>query len=513
MIGILRPFRSLLVLLFWVGAAAAQSPGSFTATGKMVTPRYRHTTTLLPDGRVLIAGGDSCYCANDAEASAELYDSVSGTFAATGSMTSPRNGHTATLLPNGKVLIAGGLPIDSGGYSLASAELYDPANGTFTATGDMTVERSFHTATLLNSGKVLIAGGFRRVADSFSNPIRAELYDPATGTFAATGDMNEPFCDTATLLTNGKVLITRGIIYDPVSDLESFVRHAELYDPATGTFAFTGDMTTFHSGPTATLLLSGKVLIAGGDIGDGEGGSVSAELYDPVAGKFAATGNLRTGREQTATTLLPDGTVLFVGGHCLCVPVPGGGFDNLASAEIYNSTAEAFSGAGAMITGRDVLRATLLRNGRVLITGGNEYYPFNAGGRDPGHPVVSTAELYTPAVLVPPPVLLSLSGDGSGQGAILHASTHQLVSPDNPGVAGEALEIYLTGLTDGSVIPPQVAIGGLLAEVLWFGNSPGYVGLNQVNVLVPSGTARGPAVSVRLNYLSRPSNEVTISVK
>jgi hypothetical protein len=341
----------------------------------------------------------------------------------------------------------------------------------------------------------------------------AELYDPATGTFTATGDMNEPFCDTATLLTNGKVLITRGIIYDLVSDLESFVRHAELYEPATGTFAFTGDMTTFHSGPTATLLINGKVLIAGGDIGDGDGASVSAELYDPAAGKFAATGNLRTGREQTATTLLPDGTVLFAGGHCLCVPVPGGGFDNLASAEIYNPATGAFSGAGAMITGRDVLGATLLRNGRVLITGGNEYYPFSAGERDPGHPVVSTAELYTPAVSVPPPVLLSLSGDGNGQGAIVHASTHQLVSPDNPGVAGEALEIYLTGLTDGSVIPPQVAIGGRLAEILFFGKAPGFANLNQVNVRVPMGVPTGSAVPVRLNYLGRSSNEVTIGVQ
>jgi hypothetical protein len=215
--------------------------------------------------------------------------------------------------------------------------------------------------------------------------------------------MNEPSCDTATLLANGKVLITKGVIYDPVTDLENFVRHAELYDPVTGTFAFTGDMITFHSGPTATLLMNGRVLIAGGDVGDGDGASVSAELYDPATGTFAATGNLTTGREQTATTLLSDGKVLFAGGHCLCVPVPGGGYDNLASAEIYDPATGAFSPAGAMTTGRDVLGATLLTDGRVLITGGNEYYPFSAGGRDPQYLVVSAAEIFTPPVLAPSP--------------------------------------------------------------------------------------------------------------
>ncbi len=321
--------------------------------------------------------------------------------------------------------------------------------------------------------------------------------------------MGEQFADTATLLADGKVLITRSIVFDPN---EEFVVHAELYDPSTGTFAFTGDMVAFHSAPTATLLMNGKVLIAGGDVGDGDGASVNAELYDPATGVFSATGKLTTGREQNATVLLPDGTVLLAGGHG-GVPVSSGGYDNLASAEIYNPTTGASSAVGAMRTGRDILGATLLNDGRVLVTGGNEYYPFGAGGRDPSHPEVSVAELYTPAVLLPPPVLLSLSGDGKGQGAILHAGTPQVVSSDNRAVVGEALEIYCTGLADAGVNPPQAAIGGVAAEVLFFGNAPGFTGLNQINIRVPKGVAPGDSVPVRLNYIGRSSNAVTIGVK
>jgi uncharacterized protein (TIGR03437 family) len=147
-------------------------------------------------------------------------------------------------------------------------------------------------------------------------------------------------------------------------------------------------------------------------------------------------------------------------------------------------------------------KATLLNNGRVLITGGSTFGI-----------AASLAELYSPSVLVPAPQLFSISGDGRGQGAIWHESTGEIASPDRPAVAGEALSMYTTSLVDGGLIPPQVAIAGRLAEILFFGTAPGYPGYNQVNFRVPGGVAPGPAVPVRLTYIGRSSNEVTIGVR
>ncbi len=474
--------------------ASGQSTGAFATTGSLMVPRQFHTATLLPSGKVLITGGYSVAAGSlQTWATAELYDPSSGSFTATGGMIASRYMHTATLLPDGTVLLAGGRKrVD--GDAQSGAELYDPATGTFSATGSMTIARYFHTATLLNNGKVLIAGG------NYPYSQTAELYDPCTRTFTATGDMTEPGADTATLLPSGSVLITR-------NDGDEDENHAELYDPATGTFARTADFLDPPPGlePTATLLTSGKVLIAGGSVGDFE--SATAQIYDPVTKVFGSAAMMTVGISALASaTLLPDGEVLIAGRYdfVACMPVIGSpslGGTCPGTAEVYDPASGTF-GASIEEQSMEGHAATLLPDGTVLISGGWVCCGITIG----------SAELYRPATLVPSAALLSLSGDGKGQGAIQHSGTYQLVSPENPAIEGEVVVVYCTGLSDGGLIPPQVAIGGRMAEVLWFGSTPGYAGLDQINVRIPAGVVPGAAVPVRMNYISRPSNTVAIGV-
>jgi WD40 repeat protein len=315
----------------------------FQATGDMGTAREYHTATLLNNGKVLVTGG---YDGTNVLGSAEIFDPLTGIFTPTaGPMTTTRRFHTATLLANGPAATNGKVLI-AGGDSTQTAELFDPATGTFTATtGALTRPRLLSTATLLKNGKVLIAGGFGNST--------AELFDPATGTFSVTGSMSaDRDSATATLLNNGMVLIAGGEDYGGDALIS-----AEVYDPTSGIFTATdGLMTNFRTAPTGTLLSSGKVLIAGGY---GEGPALAtAELFDPATVRFSLTGLLETPRAYHTATLLNDGTVL----------VAGGSSDN--SAEIYNATTATFTLTAAMTTTRSNHTATLLNNGHVLLIGG-----------------------------------------------------------------------------------------------------------------------------------------------
>jgi len=285
--GARHPEQAFVIAPQTTVAPASTSPSASTSprgtpapAGSMTTPRFGHVAALLLDGRILVAGG---YGSNKILASAELYDPATGRFSPTGAMSAPRAAITAVRLADGRVLVAGG---DSPG-ALASAELYDPRTGTFSPTGSMSSPRGYNTATLLPDGRVLAAGG-RDGSDSGNSALSAELYDPATGTFSPTGPLTNGHArHTATLLADGRVLIAAG-------DAAGFVQttSAELYDPATGTFSTTGSMTTARVLHAATLLDDGRVLITGG-YGDSmldDGVLASAELYDPATGTFGPAG-------------------------------------------------------------------------------------------------------------------------------------------------------------------------------------------------------------------------------
>jgi len=488
-----RMLRVLLIgLSFLCGVSVAQTPGTFTLAGSMRAPRVLHTATLLNDGRVLVAGGSQSSVNPIVPlSSAEIYDPSTGTFSATGDMTTARQSHTATLLPDGRVLIAGGSAGPASPQFLGSADIYDPSTGAFTATGEMITARSSHTATLLADGRVLIAGGIGRSGYLSS----AEIYDPSTGSFTITGgmaDRSEAPDYASVLLPNGSALITR---------TACAMIDGELYDPHNGTFTQIINSTARQTGPSTTLLTNGTVLIAGGDICDGDGAVANTALFDTSTASVTANATMIHARESHTATLLSNGTVLMTGGS-----IGGAGS---ATGEVYDPSVGGFTATGNMTAPRTLHTATLLRNGQVLILGGIT----RATQVPVGAVLLSSAELYTSAFLIPAPKLFSISDGGQGQAAAWHGTTGDLVSPTNPAAGGEVLSMYTTSLAVGGVIPPQVAVGGRLAEILYFGAAPGYPGYFQVNFRIPSGVAPSPTVPVHLSYVGRSSNEVTIAIR
>ena len=363
---------STRLAVFAIGLTFIQpaNADSWIPNSPMINGREFHTTTLLQNGKILVVGGLSNAIPTQYASTTELYDPATGTWTASGSLNIARAYHTATLLPNGKVLVAGGLNKNDG--FLSSTELYDPASGTWTTNGMMTTARSSHTATLLSNGKVLLAGGI----NGNNIPLaQTELYDPATGTCTA---INNPMTTahnyhTATMLPNGKVLITGG---QDNSRYPSKI--TELYDPNNETWTATGSLNIERWNHTTTLLPNGKVLVAGGQ-GFIAPSLSSTELYDPASGKWTRSGDMTTTRMFHTATLLPNGKVLVVAGV-------GNMF--LSSAELYDPASEVWTATSYLTYARISHRATILPNGKVLV----------AGGFSAGNSCLSDTEVYDPAI-------------------------------------------------------------------------------------------------------------------
>lgn len=335
-------------------------PGTFRPTAVLDPARQYHMAALLRDGRVLVTGGQGD-SGIGVLFDAQIFDPQTAKWLSVGRMASPRSSGTATALTDGRVLVAGGELITPSGFVelLSSSEIFDPNSGTWSPGGTLSVARILHTATLLNDGRVLLAGG----EDTRGNALAsAELYDPSDGIFHRTGEMiSAVYRHQATLLPSGKVLITGGI------DITGYAtNNAEVYDPGTGKFHVVGKMTTVRKDHTATLLLNGQVLVAGGE--DNWGHALnSGELYNPANETFhALASRMQDGHESHTATLLTNGKVLIAGGE--------DGINGVtAEAELYDPSTETFTRTGAMGNAREHFTATRLNDGEVLVAGGFQF--------------------------------------------------------------------------------------------------------------------------------------------
>jgi len=350
-------------LLVQPGLCAAQTveaPG-----GTMVVPRYYHSASLMKDGRVLVAGGfdtDSVLTTVS-----ETYDRATNSWEATGNINQGRWFPQEVTLRDGRTLLIGG---KIGNDVQSTVEIYDPTTGVWTYTGSMIYGREGFDAVALPDGRVLAAGGY---GDGGG---KAELYDPASGAWSLTGDLNYLRIDHhATLLHNGKVLIAGGIG-------ATYVRQAELYDPATGTFTITGSLLVGRSSAIQVMLEDGRVLVAGGSISTDYGIKEvnECEIYDPATGVWTKTGSMKLARWGSTGNLLRDGKVLVAGGF--------NNGDFTTSIEEYNPTTGKWAlSLSALASARAYHTTTTLLDGSLIVVGG---YDVN------GEPVANAEFFFRP---------------------------------------------------------------------------------------------------------------------
>ena len=362
--------------------------GSWATTGSLITARERHTATRLANGKVLVVGGRG----NDLGAldRAELYDPGTASWSLAAPLRRARIFHTATLLPDGRVLVAGGSAgsSPSSSFDVATAELYDPVSGTWSDTGTMGTPRSFHTATLLQDGTILVAGGYSYASSAVL--ASAEIYDPGRGTWRPTGHLRVGrYGHTMTRLRSGKILVAGGT-YEDFLDLPT--DSTELYDPVAGTWTTIANLPRAFSHHTATLLPNGTVLVAGGHVNSYAGGPArvdsldSAQFFDPDTLTWSATATLVAARSLHTATALATGEVLLAGGTKWAGTFPGIAFVHVDATELYEEDRGTWSSAGNLDIARSNHTATLLDDGRVLVAGGANRNSW-----------LDSAELYTPA--------------------------------------------------------------------------------------------------------------------
>jgi len=374
--------RGLIAVLFLAATVSGtrtiashgpDGPGTAGRCGSLASPRAVHTATRLPDGGVLIAGGmerNGVFLDT-----AEVFDPATGRFRPAGPLSTRRVGHTATALADGRVLIAGGTAgrrREAGGWlaeAVATAEIYDPGSRRFLPAGSMAAPRTGHAAVRLRTGEVLLAGGSEGEAPVST----AEIYDPAAMRFRPVGGMAVGrVSSTALLLPDGTVFLAGGSARGG-----RVLGEIEIFDPAKGTFRTGGALATPRHKHAAAVLPDGRVLVAGGsDERDWRGQLQDAEICDPRRSMCRGTAPLGFPRFKhgAAAVTLPDGRVIFAGGA--------------ATAETYDpARGRFFPFASRFPEPRYFATATALRDGRVLVAGG-----YGAGRPDTGP--VATAEAW-----------------------------------------------------------------------------------------------------------------------
>ncbi len=348
------------------GGTCGNIHGAFVETGRILTPRALHTATLLNDGTVLIAGGITGQPSTALDSS-EIFDPSTGTFLSSGTMTVPRQQAVSVRLPDGRVLIAGGFSKGIGqlplyladvlnvrsDLALVTIEIYDPKTKSFTPVGSM--DQAPDSATLLDSGEVLLVG-----------QTTATLFDPDKATFMPTGGPTmRRYHPAAVKLRDGRVL------FACEGANEEDRRSAEVYDRQSGRFTRTGEMPQIFGWCHATLLTSGQVLVTGYS-GDSPG---QADLYDPQSGRFTSVGNFPFRVADPMPSLLHDGRVLVTSIGFPLYPIRKDGL----TAHMYDPTSKTFESLGAIPPDRIKYTSTTLTDGSVLLAGGGaDHSPFYA---------------------------------------------------------------------------------------------------------------------------------------